>query len=230
MHIQLWNFLYPRLSSMFSSPPTFISGSTPTRTPFQLFNKTTDMNEFWIMKNATITVRIMLLSPLSQQTIEVKTVSVPDTLTFQQLAKQQLFVNTTDDGHYENLVSISVGTKVVFNFDQRIADTAAIQSDMIVYILSIPVREVQCTALPGMILKPYFNRSPRATHQTTNFFVHFQCPRPDRSDRRVSHWEECTHYWQRIPRSYHLEKILRKIGETTNNNCSLYRNGNKILL
>jgi len=218
---------------LISSPSAIVPGSTPTRTPFALFKKTDEIDDSDKNDNDTISIRIILISPISFQSIEMKTISCQATLTFRELIKQQLFLNIKDEMQYEYIVSILVGNTILTDFNQHLHDTAAIDDDTIVYIVFISLCERQCTNIPKMVLKPYFNSSTRHGHEVINFFVHYQRPitTNDNSNERIKeNWEETTRYWKQVPFSYKLEKIPKRLSTKTNNKCYLYHNGNKVSL
>ncbi|UJR38737.1 hypothetical protein I4U23_031402 [Adineta vaga] len=215
------------------SPSTVVPGSTPSRTPFELFKKIDQIDRSEKEKDDMISMQIMVISPIILQSIKVKTISCQATLTFQQLVRQQLYPDIEDEMQCDYIVTILVGNTIVTDFDQQLGNTAAIEDDIVVYILFMPLYEIQCTNIPKIVLKPYFNSLTRYGRQAINFFVHYQCPinsSSNRNERIETVWEETTRYWEQIPFSYRLEKIPKRINRKTNNKCYLYHNGNRISL
>ncbi|CAF1448426.1 unnamed protein product [Adineta steineri] len=216
------------------SPTTFVPGSTPCRTPFELFENINRIDNIAKEENETISIKIMLISPTILQSIKVETISCQTTFTFQQLVRQQLSAYVKDELQYKYIVSVLVDNIILTDFTQKLGNTKAIEDDVIVYILFMALDETQCSNIPKMILKPYFNDLTRHDHQSINFFVHYQRPITKKINKKneitETLWEEATEYWKQIPISYRLEKIPQVINTKTNNKCDLYFNGNQVVL
>ncbi|CAF1150600.1 unnamed protein product, partial [Adineta ricciae] len=216
-----------RMSWRDDSPPRFVPGSTPCRTPFEVFKHIDRVDASEHGENDTKLIKIMLISPTILQSINVETVCCESTFTFKQLVRQQLSLYFKDEPQCKYIVSVLVGNTILADFNQQLGHTAAIENDAIVYILFLPLDEAQFSYIPETVLKPYFNDLTQYDQQTINFFVHYRRPIDEKHE---SMWEETTEYWERIPVSYRLEKILRAINSKTNRKCYLYLNGNKIAL
>ncbi|CAF1160426.1 unnamed protein product [Adineta steineri] len=217
-----------------NSPSTFASGSTPCRTPYELFENIDRIDNIEKEENETISIKIMLISPVILQSIKVETISCQTTITFQQLVRQQLSAYIKDESQYKYIVSVLVDNIILTDFTEKLGNTKAIEDDVIVYILFMSLDETQCSNVPEMILKPYFNDLTRHDHQSINFFVHYQRPITKKKNKKneiiETLWEETTEYWKHIPISYGLEKIPQIINRKTNNKCDLYFNGNQVAL